>query len=426
MLGREYFERRLGDIFPLSPVPYLCGEGELQDGKGAIKVQWEVCVPITGEPVFAVTSEKIIPPDRWVNADRTFVQGTLTGRMADPPSTVTASGVILSKLSFASGDNRSTYFGHFKQMDIMPDGAGKPTRVEATVRNLTFEALEWTDYGTRKTRDKFHVAVAGRQVYFHLGRQEQDLKNLIEIERIDRALLSDAHVPVAAGETADDGLRILSTLESLLSFLTLNRATAPLLRLLDGDKQAGLRIMDLPSSPYCRDEIVDNYTIPGGLKTCIEAIYDRFVALDGPLRLQQFIDKVLVMHQQKSVEFKLAGLILAFEFFCTSYLTYQGRPPGPETNIQQKLNQINSFLRFIPKALLNDRLRDEIRNPLFHQGVIVGANVMTLWGWYTDYFDLLIDIVFVVLGYTGKYISRQNYAPVSVPTPAASAPVRKP
>lgn len=418
MLGRAYFEGRLGDIFSLSPVPYLSGEGELRDARGAFPVKWELNVAVTGESVFAITTDRFIPPDRWVNADRTFVEWALTGRLADPPSSGTGVGVMLSRSSFTSNERHFTYFGHFRQLDIVPDGAGTPTRIQALVRNLTFLGLERTTYGTREAVDKLHVAVAGRQVYFHLSEQQSQLKDLLDIERIDRALMSEAHVPLAAGETVEDGMRILGTLESLLSFLTLNRATAPLVRLKAGDRDVGLRVMDLPSDPYRRDEIVDNHMIPGGIKACVEAVYDNFLSLDGPLGLRRFIDMVLVMNQQRAVEFKLAGLILAYEFFCTNFLTAQGKPPAPESNIQQKLNGVNSFLRFIPKALLDDTLREDIRNPLFHQGVIVGANMRTLWGWHTEYFDLLLQIVFVVLGYAGQFISRQTYSPVAVPTPA--------
>ena len=43
----------------------------------------------------------------------------------------------------------------------------------------------------------------------------------------------------------------------------------------------------------------------------------------------------------------------------------------------------------------------------------------TLWEWYTSYFDLLIQIVFVVLGYGGQYISPINNQPTPVPEASA-------
>ena len=125
------------------------------------------------------------------------------------------------------------------------------------------------------------------------------------------------------------------------------------------------------------------------------------------------------MRNQKQPEFLLAGLLLSYELFTTMFLTDKGKPPHQESNVQQKLNKLNAYLRFIPKAMLDDTLRKDIRNPLFHQGAIDGADMATLWDWYTSYFDLLIQIVFVVLGYSGDYISPINHQPTAVPTPVA-------
>jgi hypothetical protein len=126
------------------------------------------------------------------------------------------------------------------------------------------------------------------------------------------------------------------------------------------------------------------------------------------------------MQSQKHIEFKIAALILAYEFFSTTYLTYQGKPPPQESNVEQKLNQLNFYLRFIPRAMLDDTLRTNIRNPLFHQGAIAGADTDTLWEWYSRYYDLLVQIMFVVLGYTGQYISPHGYKLAVVPTAAAN------
>jgi hypothetical protein len=83
---------------------------------------------------------------------------------------------------------------------------------------------------------------------------------------------------------------------------------------------------------------------------------------------------------------------------------------------------LNGFLRFIPSGLLGEELRADIRNPLFHTGTIVGADVLTLWSWFTRYFDLLIQIFFVILNFRGAYISWVTNAPQSVPVPAHPLP----
>jgi hypothetical protein len=423
MVGKDYFERRIGDIYYLSPIAYMGGEGDLRDQMESIKVQWELNVSITGEHLLVLTSERVIPSDRCVNSDGTFVEWSLIGTTTGGESTVTAVGVTLSQSFFSSERIQSTYFSHFRQMDIIPAYSGTTTRLEALARNLSFLGLETTIRDSLRSLDRFHVAVAGRQIYFYLSEQENELKNLIKIGRIDRALMSKIHIPLALGETVEDGLRILDILEWLVSFLTLNQISAPLIRFMDGEKFYGWRIRNTSSHPYKPEEIVDNGYIGGGIKTCVEAIYDDFLALEVALQLRRFVDMILEMHQQRKVDLKLAVLIMAYELFCTSFLAYIGKPPSQDSNIQQKMNRINYQLQFIPKTHLNDTLRGNIRNPLFHQGVIVGADIKTLWDWYTQYFDLLLQIVFVILGYSGSFISRVSHTPIPVSkSPYSSAP----
>lgn len=417
MLGQLYFERRLGDIYDLSPIPYLAGVGELSDGTAPLEVQWELNVAVTGEPVLAISTKTVIGPDRMAKGNR-FVEWRLVGQSVNGEFTASAEGVILSRMAFSSAEEYTTYFGHFRQMHLSRPGAGSPTRIEALVRNLEFMGLEWGQYGTEKRLDRFHVNVAGRQVSFHHYAEHKRLKDLIGTDRLDRAILGEIHVPIGASEPIEAAMATLEMIEWFTAFLTMNRTFAPLVRLTDNEGLCGWRIMELGSDPFRRGDIVDNYLIPCGMKVALETAFPSFLKLDPKLDLRRFIDMMLVMRNQKQPEFMLAGLLLSYEFFTTKFLTDQGKPPPQESNVQQKLNQLNSYLRFIPKAMLDDTLRKDIRNPLFHQGAIVGADMATLWDWYTSYFDLLIQVVFVVLGYSGNYISPVNHQPTAVPTPA--------
>ena len=415
MVGKEYFERRIGDIYHLSPIAYMSGEGNLLDRAESIEVQWELNVSITGEHLLVLTSEKVISPDRCVNSDGTPAQWSLTGTTAEGEFTIRAVGVTLSQSLFSSERIESTYFSHFRQMDIISAYPRPTTSLEAMARNLTFIGLETTIQDSLRSLDKFHVVVAGRQIYFYLSKQENELKNLLKIKRIDRALMSEIHIPLASGESIEDGLIILDILEWLVSFLTLNQVSAPLIRLVDGENFCGWRVRNILSYPYKAEEIIDNGYISGGIKTCIEAIYDKFRALEITLQLRRFIDMILEMHQQRKIDLKLAVLVMTYELFCTSFLTYKREPPPEDSNIQQKMNRINYHLRFISKNFLDETLRGNIRNPLFHQGVIVGTGIEALWEWYTMYFDLLLQIVFIILGYSGSFISRVSHTPLPVP-----------
>jgi len=417
MLGQPYFERRLGDIYDLSPIPYLAGVGELSDGTAPIQVQWELNVSVTGEPVLAFSTKTIIGPDRMAKGSD-FVQWSLTGHSQDGVYAVKTVGVILSRISFTFGEEFATCFGHFQLMELNRAGIGSPSQLEALVRNLDFMGLEGSQHGMERRLDKFHVNVAGRQVYFHNYSEHKRIKELIGIDRIDRGILGEIHLPIVSGESVEAALTTLEMIEWLTAFLTMNRTFASVVRLTDNGNLCGWRIMELRSDPHRGGDIVDNHLIRGGMKVAIESAYTNFVTLDPKLDLRRFIDMVLLMRSQNHLDFMLAGLLLSYEFFTTKFLTDKGKPPPQESNVQQKLNQLNAYLRFIPKVMLDDTLRKDIRNPLFHQGAIVGADPPTLWDWYTSYFDLLIQITFVVLGYSGNYISPVNHQPTPVPTPA--------
>ena len=83
-------------------------------------------------------------------------------------------------------------------------------------------------------------------------------------------------------------------------------------------------------------------------------------------------------------------------------------------NIQQKIGKANGYLRFIPAGQLGDALREGIRNPLFHQGMIPAMSSDEVYSTYVGYFDLLLRMILRVLKYTGKFISRVTYRPINV------------
>jgi hypothetical protein len=421
MLGQQYFDRRFSDLSHLSPIPYLSGDGELGDASGSIRVEWELTVPITGEGLLVFSTRQVLDPSRMVSGRQRFNEWSLNGTCHQDNSRVTAEGIVLPSMSFSTADPEATYFSHFRSLDLRPEGAQAPDSIQAMVRNLTFLGLEPTARGNGWALDKFHVAVAGRHVYFHLSPHRDAIKGLIDSERIDRALMSEIRVPLAAGENLDHALAILETAEWLSALATLNRTFSPLILLLSRGRPCGWRVLDIGSDDFRTGGVIDNDVIPAGISGFIEATFDRFNTLNSAFNFRQFIDMALVMCRQRHLEFRLASLIMAFEYFCTNYLTHRGEHLDPETNIQQKLYMINRYLRFIPRDLLDDTLRRDIRNPLFHQGAIIGSSRDALWQWFTEYWELLLQVVFVVLHYQGQYISPVTNDPATVPAPGGGA-----
>ncbi len=414
MVGPEYFERRFGDIHHLSPIPYLCGAGELRGSPGAMRVEWEVSVPITGEGLLVLTCDQVIGPTHLTVGPR-FTEWCLQGSCNQDGSVVVGEGIIMPRMSFSTDSPQPVYFCHFRSIDIRPHDAPAPDMIRALMRNFDFLGLERTAYGSGWSLDRFQVNVAGRAVHFHLSPYRNAAYALIESERIDRALLSEVRVPLGENDTLEAAFEVLEQVEWMVAFGTLNRTFSPVIHLMRGDQPCGIRMLEVGSDNFLRGGIIDNHVIPAGLKQFIETTFDRFVALDAAFGLRQWVDMALVMCRQRHLEFRLASLLMGFEYLCSNYLRHLGETLDPETNIQQKLNILNRHLRFIPRDMLDDTLRRDIRNPLFHQGVIIGSNRDSLWGWYTEYWNLLLQIAFVILRYTGEYISPMTNAVTVVP-----------
>ena len=124
------------------------------------------------------------------------------------------------------------------------------------------------------------------------------------------------------------------------------------------------------------------------------------------------IDYLLKTSAEHHIEFMMVSLILSLESACSFYfskiLNYSMERINDFDNIQQKLSHLNGALRFITSDYLSDRLREHVRNPLFHIGAIEDIEYPELLNIYYKYYDLLIRIIFRTIGYTGKYRSAFN------------------
>lgn len=420
ILGERYFAGRLGDIFEFSPLRYLNGRGTLvSQDVDAIQVDWELNVGPTGKSTFVLSSDTVIMPAQMVNASDEFRHYQMRGRSSDESYEIEAADVIVPNLQFAVGTEpqRSHYFCHAHEIRLSePDQ--RASHVIGSIQHLKFAGMGWTQFDHRQVADHFGIDVADRTVTYRHASDYDRLLELMKIERIDRALLATIEIPLLETESVHDAMGLLDHLEWLTSLMTENRTFSPLIRFERDGALVGVIIRDLPSYPMASGGLIDNQLIPGGLKNALESCFDRFVFLRGRVDLHHVIDMLLVVKQQKYPEFKLSGLILAFENLCTATLVAYGSPPNDDASIQTKLRSLNNQLRFMPSALLGDELRADIRNPLFHTGALVGASMQAKWEWFTRYLDLIDQIILVLLEYRGDYISPITNAPQTTPAAA--------
>ncbi len=399
MVGQDYFRGRLGDIYELSPIPYLSGTGTLfREGTGH-DAEWELNADITGNHVLVLTLHDYLNFDSLAQPGGAFVECTFRGTTTDGEWAVHSSAVIVPGMSIV--ETGQVLYCQFRQMRLEKHGAAKcPTEIQAQIMNFSFSP------------GRFRIQVQGREVVFALSPSESTIRRLLESKRIDRAVLSTVSIPINGD--LSEARHVLGHIGQMLSISNLNANFSPIyLELAEGCVVA-TEILGCVTSPYHRNVVIDNLYVRNGLCSFIEATYDTYVRLDNSWDLRKLVSNLLGMYEGKFLENKIAGLILSLEYLLTKYLQAQGVLGLADLNIQQKIRQTNSTLRFIPAALQGDDLRSGVRNPLFHQGEIVIADHNDLIRTYAEYSNLLFRILFRILGYGGQFISRVNYEPTSV------------
>jgi hypothetical protein len=163
---------------------------------------------------------------------------------------------------------------------------------------------------------------------------------------------------------------------------------------------------------FCRRYIIDNFRINEGIPKAFESYYESYKNWQTKIDINSVIGFLVEINQQEYIDLKLAVMLMAYESLLFKYLLNQGLSQDKiGENIQQKLGQINKYLRFIPSDMMDDMLRASVRNPLFHQGEIPLLTFDDKINLFKKYYDLLIKIILRILGYTGQYMSVDTHRP---------------
>lgn len=251
---------------------------------------------------------------------------------------------------------------------------------------------------------------------FILDENHKAIKEFLEIGRISKAVLSKIIVSSNQQITTEELNKEINQITLFLSSITLNTNYEQLINYFNNnDEIVAIKLMDTIKMDFHPNVLVDNHIIRGGINYVFDKIYQEFNLLSEPLRLKSYVNRAIDMQQQRFIDNKLAHLIIAYESLLTDYLIYKGSTESEigEMNIQQKLGRLNRELRFIPRELLGENLR-ELRNPLFHTGTIPLLNIADSLSIYSEYNNLLMKIFFRILSYDGNFLSRIDYQSTSV------------
>ena len=409
MLGKEYFEKRLGDIYDYSHIGYIAGKGTCGRRK---EYDWELCVDVCGEVILVLT------PTCHLGLVEKLLINDFSGKSSDEEWEVSCNRLSVSKTvyqmssanSTGTDSSREKLFCELWQPFSMKRGKrkGSITSARGYFRNLDF---------TRENLERgFSAELDKKTWYFQTLEHRSTLIELIDIGRISGALLSYVTIPLQEGENIDSIEDELSSVSWFLSFLRLNLVSVPVVEYWsDGTILAYSITSRGKSDLQSTNAVVDNLRIDGGIRYALEEGYSKYKELRLNIGFDVVFDLLSEIERQKYIELKLGLLIVAYEHLTLKYLLDQGMHEEKiGDNIHKKLAQVNKYLRFIPSEMMGDDIRGKVRNPLFHSGEIPLLKFDEKLAFFKRYHDLLICMILKILGYTGKYISRVKGYPISV------------
>lgn len=401
-MDENIFSKRLGDIYDYSPLKYMNGEAIISSETQAQHVQWELCLDVSGETHLQISYSGI--PLRMKDF-------SLTGETKDKEWIIESEKVYVSNTNHNSEGLRNTIYCKVPEINISKKQSDlEIQKAEVFITNFDFLGSEYTIVDNHYCLNKISVSLPNVDLQLILSENHKAVKELLQIRRISKAVLSKIIVSSNHLMTIEELNKEINQITLFLSSITLNTNYEQLINYYNGDELVAFRLIDTIKMDFYPNVLIDNHIIWGGVNYAFNKIYKEFQMLSEPLRLRSFVNRIADMQQQKFIDNKLAHLIIAYESLLTDYLIYKGATKSEigEMNIQQKLGRLNRELRFIPKELLGENLR-ELRNPLFHTGTIPLMDFTDSLNIYSEYNNLLMKIFLRIFSYDGEFISRIDY-----------------
>jgi hypothetical protein len=283
--------------------------------------------------------------------------------------------------------------------------ANSPRKIVADILNFRLPA-----------HGKFVCSALSRDIVFERSSNAKAAEELMKSGRTLCGVFSTVEVPVCEDETVETAEELLKNILGFISLLSLNETRSPVIKLVSDGQDISISVSDVVRNRYHGNVLIDDVHVHDGIRRSFCESYATYASMINELDLVRVLGLVREAQTQRYLEMKCAALLMAYECFLTAYLVSQGedRAAVSNYNIQQKIGKANGYLRFIPAGQLGDALREGIRNPLFHQGMIPAMSSDEVYSTYVGYFDLLLRMILRVLKYTGKFISRVTYRPINV------------
>jgi len=409
MLGQQYFDSICPGYSELSLLPYLSGSGCIQWENHSYPVRWEISLPITGKLALVLTTNRPFDPQLQVQPTdsknlQTLTQWNFQGISDDNFWNIECHDVTIPRFKIECNASlfQCVLFCHTHEIVIKRNQPNKPVKyIVSHIWNLS--------------EGKFDFAIEDRHFSIAPHGNIKNILELLQYEILTTSIVSTMTTELLVGEsTSDDALKVIEEIEWLLSLITLNTTFAPVQQFLSENKDiVSWKIRSRYSFPMHNAGFLRNQHVPRAIQSFILQCGSKYLALDNKIDLKMLTSMMTNTVNETSIEFKIAGIILCFEFFLSKLLLLYGDIDADKLetmNIQTKLGSLNRHLRFIGSDLRNDSIRSVYRNPLFHQGALPNLTLEQKIETYNKYMELLLQIFLVIVGYTGEFVSPNGWS----------------
>ena len=395
MLGQNYFANRLGDIYEYSIIKYKCGKGT---SNNSTQYCWELCVDVSGNIIFVLHSEVDFLP-----LFNSKIQ-SFSGKSNDEMWNINCTDIHIFKQTEEIFKNCSLFcMPRSVVLTRKMQTTNTPNKARAYLSNFDFSPLD--------DQRGFFVQINCKDIYFQLLENSKEIIKLIEIRRINNAILSTIDIPINNDENINEIESEIESISWFLSFLNMNLNFTPIIEYYLDNQIIEYSIKNELKKDLKNNYIIDNFKIDQGISKAFIECYYNYKTLQSKIEINYLIAILVEIHQQIYIDLKISMMLIAYEYLLTKYLLDQGRQITDMGDLQQKLQQLNNIMRFIPKILMDDALRISVRNPLFHQGEIPLLSSNEKIDFFQKYYDLLIRIILRILEYTGDYMCRKTQPP---------------
>ena len=403
---------KLGELFNNSLIN-LEGTGKLSYNDKNYEINWLLNFSISNRLIILIESDI---PLRLTDNQNYFLEYNLKGTTNDKQWHINTDNLIIYSMNFKISNENSKYRYECKAYDVIIEHFTNTqiyNSINVYINNFIFKGLELSKYDNEFKVDKMSFDFNNRKYTIKQIENYDKILELLNNNIIDNAATSIMSFDLNDSEKIDDTIEEVELLTWLLCLTSLNYNFFSMYKLYLNNEVKCIKIYgNTKHAKLINTVLIDNFKINAGIKNFIEKCYEKFKELYyDTFDIKMLISWLLEMEQQKTIELKIVLLIISLEYALSNFLLKNNiinQDQILKIHIVDKLRKANNILQFIPKELLDNFIKDKIRNPLFHQGAIPFITFEEKNKFIYQYFDLLIKIIYKILGYNGSFINKNN------------------